>query len=57
MNPHNLGILVMVGMNRKNYKPKVKEVKERYYSKFRVAGGKSGEAGPSDAGPTDVTVQ
>ena len=47
----------MVGMNKKNYKPKVKDVKERYYSKFRVAGGKFCEAGPSDAGPTDVTVQ
>ena len=31
MNPNYLGKLVMVGMNKKFYKPPVAQIKERYY--------------------------
>ena len=34
MNSIKLGILVMVGVNKKNYKPPVKDIKELYYRKF-----------------------
>ena len=44
MNPRYLATLVRVGMNKKNCKPVVDAIKERYYSKFR-GGGDS----PSDA--------
>ena len=41
MSPANLALLVMVGMNKKNFKPSLKEVKELYYNKFRHRGTKS----------------
>lgn len=39
MDPHYLGILVMVGTNKSKFKPPLKAIKERYYSKFRGKGG------------------
>ena len=39
MDPHYLGILVMVGTNKSKFMPSVKEIKERYYFKFRGKGG------------------
>ena len=30
MKPYKLGILVMVSINKKNFKPSLKDVKERY---------------------------
>ena len=41
MDPHYLGILVMVGTNKSKFMPSVKEIKECYYSKFRGKGGES----------------
>ena len=41
MDPHFLGMLVMVGANKKRFTPSVQAIKERYYKKFR---GKSGES-------------
>ena len=34
-----LAILVMVGVNRKKFKPSVTAIKERYYQLFRGKGG------------------
>ena len=34
-----LGMLVMVGVNKKKFKPSVKAMKERYYQMFRGKGG------------------
>ena len=42
------GILVMVSINKKNFKPSLKDVKERYYQKFR----NSAKASTSGAGPS-----
>ena len=39
IDPHYLGMLVMVGANKKRFAPSVQAIKERYYKKFR---GKSG---------------
>ena len=39
MGPYYLGILVMVGANKSKFKPSVKAIKERYYTKFRGEGG------------------
>ena len=39
IDPVYLGILVMVGANKKKFKPSVKVVKERYYQNFRGKGG------------------
>ena len=36
----------MVGTNKSKFKPSVKEIKERYYSKFRGKGGEHEE--PAD---------
>ena len=52
MNPHYLGMLVMVGMNKKNFKPSLKEVKELYYNKFRHRGTKLREHDPCASGCT-----
>ena len=38
--PHYLGTLVMVGMNKKNFRPAVNDIKTLYYQKFRGGGGK-----------------
>ena len=38
MNPRYVGTLVKVGMNKKNFKPLVKDIKARYYAKFRGGG-------------------
>ena len=46
MDPHYLGILVMVGTNKSKFKPPLKAIKERYYSKFRGKGGEHEE--PAD---------
>ena len=35
LDPNYLGMMVMVGMNKKNFKPPLKCMKERYYLKFR----------------------
>ena len=43
MDPHYLGILVMVGTNKSKFKPPLKAIKERYYSKFRGKGGEHEE--------------
>ena len=50
MKPHKLGILVMVAINKKNFKPSLKDVKERYYLKFRSAA-KDKPSASSDPGP------
>ena len=67
MDPAYLGVLVMVGTNKKKFKPTVTAIMERYYAKYRgkggleegeVAQGTSGtseEAGPSSA-PAPVPV-
>ena len=39
MDPYYLGMLVMVGVNKKKFKPSVKAMKERYYQMFRGKGG------------------
>ena len=53
MKPYKLGILVMVSINKKNYKPPLKDVKERYYAKFRKSTkDNTSGAGPSGAGPS-----
>ena len=39
MDPVYLAILVMVGVNRKKFKPSVKAILERYYKMFRGKGG------------------
>ena len=63
MKPYKLGILVMVSINKKNFKPSLKDVKERYHQKFRksrmenISGaGTTSRAGPSSpssgAGPS-----
>ena len=51
MKPHKLGILVMVAINKKNFKPSLKDVKERYYLKFRSAA-KDKPSASSDPGPS-----
>ena len=40
MDPDYLGMLVMVGVNKKTFKPSVTAMKERYYQMFRGKGGK-----------------
>ena len=50
MKPHKLGILMMVAINKKNFKPSLKDVKERYYLKFRSAA-KDKPSASSDPGP------
>ena len=39
MDPAYLGVLVMVGANKKNFKPTVTAIMERYYAKYRGKGG------------------
>ena len=48
MNPAYLGMLVMVGMNKKNYSPPLNATKELYYSKFRGKGHKMEEPESGD---------
>ena len=48
MNPAYLGMLVMVGMNKKNYSPPLNAIKELYYSKFRGKGHKMEEPESGD---------
>ena len=48
MNPHYLGMLVMVGMNKQNFKPPVQAIKELYYSKSRKFGNNEDKDEPSD---------
>ena len=43
MDPFYLGILVMVGTNKSKFKPSVKAIKERYYSKYRGQGASSSQ--------------
>ena len=43
MDAFYLGILVMVGCNKSKFKPPLKAIKERYYSKFRGKGGEHEE--------------
>ena len=53
MKPYKLGILVMVSINKKNFKPSLKDVKERYYQKFRKSATENTSgAGTSGAGPS-----
>ena len=35
MTSQHLALFVMVGMNKNNYKPPLKDIKEMYYRKFR----------------------
>ena len=35
MDPRRLATLVMVGINKQNFKPAVKDIQELYYKKFR----------------------
>ena len=39
IDPEFLGMLVMVGINRKKFKPLLKAIKELYFKKFRGQGG------------------
>ena len=67
MDPAYLGVLVMVGANKKNFKLTVTAIMERYYAKYRGKGGleegevaqvarsAAREAGPSSA-PAPVLV-
>ena len=48
MNPNYLGKLVMVGMNKKFYKPPVAQIKERYYKMYRGKGSDLESADPLD---------
>ena len=43
MDAFYLGILVMVGCNKSKFKPPLKAIKARYYSKFRGKGGEHEE--------------
>ena len=57
MHPRKLGILVMVGINKKNFKPSLKDVKERYYLKFRGGAAKDQPVGTgSDTDPSIAQV-
>jgi len=47
MNPHYLGKLVMVGMNKKNIKPPVQAIKELFYRKFGKFGKNEDKNEPS----------
>ena len=49
MSPRKLGILVMVGINKKNFKPSLKEVKERYTSSSFAARPRKSQAIPATA--------
>ena len=40
MDPEYLAHLVMVGVNKKSYKPSTANVKDKYYELFRGQGGK-----------------
>ena len=40
-----LGMLTMVGINKRRFKPSVDAVKERYYAKFRGTGNADAEDG------------
>ena len=48
MNPAYLGMLVMVGMNKKNYSPPIDAIKALYFSKFRGKGHKQEEPASDD---------
>ena len=58
MDPAYLGVLVMVGANKKNFKPTVTAIMERYYAKYRGKGGleegevPQGTSGSEKAGPS-----
>ena len=53
MKPYELGTLVMVSINKKNFKPSLKDVKERYYQKFRKSATENTSgAGTSGAAPS-----
>ena len=43
MDAFYLGMLVMVGTKTSKFKPPLKAIKERYYSKFRGKGGEHEE--------------
>ena len=49
--PAYLGVLVMVGANKKNFKPTVTAIMERYYAKYRGKGGlEEGEVAQGTSG-------
>ena len=51
MDPAYLGVLVMVGANKKNFKPTVTAIMERYYAKYRGKGGlEEGEVAQGTSG-------
>ena len=60
MDPAYLGVLVMVGSNKKNFKPTVTAIMERYYAKYRGKGGleegevPQGTSGSEEAGPSSA---
>ena len=62
MDPAYLGVLVMVGANKKNFKPTVTAIMERYYAKYRGKGGleegevPQGTSGGEEAGPSSAPV-
>ena len=62
MDPAYLGVLVMVGANKKKFKPMVAAIMERYYAKYRGKGGlEEGEVvqsspGGEEAGPSSAPV-
>ena len=38
-----LGMLTMIGVNKRRFKPSIDAIKERYYAKFSRAAGKEGD--------------
>ena len=45
IDPAFLGMLAMIGVNKRRYKPSVDAIKERYYAKFSRAAGAAGNEG------------
>ena len=48
IDPAYLGILTMLGVNARRFKPSVAAVKEKYYAKFRMHGTEPAFASQSD---------
>ena len=50
IDPEFLANLVTMLINKKSFKPSLKEIKEKYYALFRCLGGEGGESGEQDEG-------
>ena len=49
MDPHYLGVLSSIAINKKAYKPSVAAIKEKYFAKFRGASSSGGASSSMDA--------